>query len=212
MHALDHHSQISAFLPSPSCSLYQDFQSLLWRQITTEGRDCPGRNLAADDSWDFKLSNIHITNQSSTNLPSPLMKSQTMMLIIKRIFFRVWPQMLPIWLWHVLASIFVLIRNRWGNDRVSRAAAVQKQTHYHVFQQWASAAALHLQTAFSLQLHHSLCVTRSDEEAAKVFLFWLIYFYRRPLSLYPSVVFLLNDKSGSIRATYVKWYISSVAH
>lgn len=35
---------------------------------------------------------------------------------------------------------------------------------------------LHLQMAFSVQLHRSLCVTRSDEEAADVFLCWLAYF------------------------------------
>lgn len=61
------------------------------------------------------------------------MESQLRMLLITGIFSNVFPLILPLWLWYVLGSIFVLIWNWLGNDWVSRAAAVQEQMHYHVF-------------------------------------------------------------------------------
>lgn len=65
--------------------------------------------------------------------PSPRLESQPGVLLITGIFSSVLPLILPLWLWYVLGSIFVLIWNWLGNDWVSRAAAVLEQMHYHVF-------------------------------------------------------------------------------
>lgn len=128
-----------------------------------------------------KHSNIHITNESSKNRLSPSMKSQPIMLIIKGSVTSIASFMVMVCSWVYFCTTLELMEN----DCVSRAAAVQEQMHYHVFHPWASAAALHLQTAFSVQLHHRLCVTRSDKEAAKVVLFWVICFSCQLSRLFP---------------------------
>lgn len=71
-------------------------------------------------------------------------------------------------LWSVTSSASVMVMvyscvyfysdmELMGSGWVSCAAAVQEQMHYHVFHQRASAAALHLHAAFSVQLHPRLC-------------------------------------------------------
>lgn len=128
-----------------------------------------------------KHSNIHIINESSKNRLSPSMQSQPIMLIIKGSVTSIASFMVMVCSWVYFCTTLELMEN----DCVSRAAAVQEQMHYHVFHPWASAAALHLQTAFSVQLHHRLCVTRSDKEAAKVVLFWVICFSCQLSRLFP---------------------------
>lgn len=61
---------------------------------------------------------------------------------------------------------------------------------------------LHLPTAFSMQLHHSLCVTRSDEEAADAFLCWLTYFQLLFLNLQPAL-FTFNAQLFFVNILYL---------
>lgn len=70
------------------------------------------------------------------------------------------------------------------------------------FPLFGSQLLLHLQTAFSVQLHHSLCVTRSDEEAADVFLCWLTYFQLLFLSPQP-LLFTFNAQLFFVNILYL---------
>lgn len=162
-HAWNPFTEFCAFPPPPPLFFFLNFQELpvpsadsncgeeSGRSLTAQA----GRIVAADDCSITLLLNTHIPNECSKNLLSPFMKTQLVMLVIKGISFGVWPQVLLSWLWYVLGSwvYFYSDMELTGSGWVSHAAAVQEQMHYHVFQQWASAAALHLHTASSCVCH-----------------------------------------------------------